>query len=139
MESFGSASSNLSSFDLTINEDSIGGSSSERPIGLKKGKGKRKKDKQLSRIIQQNEQLVEIFTKGNSDLQQCQATQIQKAEVTEFKEENKILFKYLSFISDLNLRDFFCSEQIRIMQKRSQGQGFPQRQQGEGFHVQRFE
>ena len=76
VKSPGSASPNLSSFDLNINEDGIGGSSSERPIGVKKAKGKRKKDEQLSRIIQQNEQLVEIFTKGNSDLQRCQATQI---------------------------------------------------------------
>ena len=60
---------------------------------------------------------------------------MRKLQVTEFKEENKILLKDLSSISDPNLREFFRSEQIRIMQKRTQEQGRSQRQ-GEGSHTQ---
>ena len=44
VESPGSASAGLSSFDLNINEEGIGGISIERPIRVKKTKGKRKND-----------------------------------------------------------------------------------------------
>ena len=74
--------------------------------------------------------------KGNLDFQQFQAAQMQKAKGTEFKDENKILFKDLSSISDPNLREFFHSEQVRIMPKRTQRQGFQQGQQGEKSHFQ---
>ena len=43
VESPGSASAGLSSFDLNINEEGIGGTSTERPIGVKKSKRKKKK------------------------------------------------------------------------------------------------
>ena len=48
--------------------------------------------------------------------------QMQKLVVSEFKEENKILYKDLNSIADLNLREFTRNEQLRIMQKRTQGQ-----------------
>ena len=43
--------------------------------------------------------------------------------VKEFREENKILFTNLNSITDLVLREFMRSEQLRIMRKRAQQQG----------------
>ena len=46
-----SASPGLSSFALNLDDDNVGGSSSQRPVGIKKAKLKRKSDEQVSVVI----------------------------------------------------------------------------------------
>ena len=58
--------------------------------------------------------------------------QIRKIATSEFKEKNKILYKDLNSIADLNLRKFTRNEQLRIMQKRTQEQGLGVGSQGQG-------
>ncbi|KAL5537964.1 hypothetical protein UlMin_044097 [Ulmus minor] len=66
-ESPTSATPGLSDFSLNINNEEIGGSSAERPIGVKKAKLKRKNDEQLATVLDtikgENQQLVEILKK----------------------------------------------------------------------------
>ncbi|KAL5553590.1 hypothetical protein UlMin_040991 [Ulmus minor] len=66
-ESPTSATPGLSDFSLNINNEEIGGSSAERPIGVKKAKLKRKNDKQLATVLDtikgENQQLVKILKK----------------------------------------------------------------------------
>ena len=66
-----SASPGLSSSFPNMDDESLGGTSSERPIGVKKAKLKRKNDEQLSSIInsfkEENQQLLEMFKKTTLD------------------------------------------------------------------------
>ena len=122
-ESPTSATPGLFDFSLNMNEEEIGGSLAQQPIGVKKAKLKRKKDEQLIIVLDtikgEIQQLVEILKKGNSDRQQNfdqnYQMQMQKIAASVFKEENKILYMDLNSIADLNLREFTQNEQLRIM------------------------
>ncbi|KAL5557507.1 hypothetical protein UlMin_039743 [Ulmus minor] len=139
-ESPTSATPGLSDFSLNINNEEIGGSSAERPIGVKKAKLKRKNDEQLATVLDtikgENQQLVEILKKGNLDRQQNfdqnYQLQMQKIAASVFKEENKILYMDLNSIANLNVREFTRNEKLRIMQKRAQEQGLGAGSQGQG-------
>ena len=67
------ASPGLSSSPPTLNDDNVGGTSSERPIGVKKAKLKRKNDEEMSSIINSfeegNRRLLEMFKKTTLDRQ----------------------------------------------------------------------
>ena len=66
-----SASPGLSSSFPNLDDEGFGGTSSERPIGVRKAKLKRKNDEQLSYIInsfkEENQQLLEMFKKTTLD------------------------------------------------------------------------
>ncbi|PON83487.1 hypothetical protein TorRG33x02_207590 [Trema orientale] len=77
-----------------------------------------------------NQKFLELQKKTNSDRQQNYELQVLRAQneskklaVTEYREDNKILFTDLDSIKDPNLREFMRSEQSRIMRKRAQQQG----------------
>ena len=67
-ESPTSASPGLSSFSLNINDEHVDDCSTQRPIGVKKAKGKRKVEDQNSLVIntikEDNRQLYEILQKA---------------------------------------------------------------------------
>ncbi|XP_047330998.1 uncharacterized protein LOC124934504 [Impatiens glandulifera] len=115
------ASPGVSSFSLNLN-DSVIGSPSERPIGVKKAKLKRKSDDNTSLHIngmqETSEKMVEELRRINEQMQYHNA-------LKEIKEENKILLKDLSKIRDPQLRTFIEAEQARIMEKRAQNQDQP--------------
>ncbi|XP_031255851.1 uncharacterized protein LOC116113824 [Pistacia vera] len=64
-----SVSCDMSSYSLNINDEDIGGSSAQRPIGVKKAKLKRKNNEEVSNQIEtiqeENRQLAAIFNRGN--------------------------------------------------------------------------
>lgn len=105
----------MSAFDINLTDEEIGTTSTGRPIGVKKAKGKRKHEEGIAKIIQQNNELVELMKKKNQDSQR-------KLSFAEYKEDNKILLKDLNSISDPNLREFVRGEQTRIMPKRLEEQ-----------------
>ena len=84
----------------------------------------------INTMHQDNQECLEVLKKGNSDRQQNYELQILRAQneskkiaVTEYREDNKILFTDLDSIKDPNLREFMRSEHARIMRKRAQQQG----------------
>ncbi|KAL2529861.1 hypothetical protein Fot_22462 [Forsythia ovata] len=146
-ESPSSASPGLSSFSLQINEENVSGTSTGRPIGIKKVKGKKKIEEEntivIEEIREQNRQLSERLTKGNNDKQQNYHIQMLRAQteakkvdvaaqkvavaakkvavaVAEIREENRVLLTNLNDVADPNLREFIRSEQKRIVQKISE-------------------
>ncbi|XP_047309134.1 uncharacterized protein LOC124912542 [Impatiens glandulifera] len=120
-DSVGQASPGVSSFSINLN-DSVIGSPSERPIGVKKAKLKRKSDDNTSLHIngmqETSEKMVEELRRINEQMQYHNA-------LKEIKEENKILLKDSSKIRDPQLRTFIEAEQARIMEKRAQNQDQP--------------
>ena len=74
LESPISASPGLSSSPPTLNDDNVGGTSSERPTRVKKAKLKRKNDEEMSSIINSfeegNRRLLEMFKKTTLDMQE---------------------------------------------------------------------
>ena len=119
------ASPVMSSFNVNLTDDdvgdAIGGSSSQRPIGVKKAKLKKKCDDSLSLLVktikEENEKLVQALNMGDSKLDQnyeLQAKRVQNEErkltLKEVKEENRILYMNLDAITDLNLREFTRAE-----------------------------
>ena len=124
-----SASPGLSSFSPNLDDDSFGGTSSQRPIGVKKAKLKRKNDEQMSSTFnnmrEDNRQLMEILKKTSLERQEQLDIQRQNLVLRKEKEENKILLKDLNSIADSNVREFFRAEQARIVQKRNQQQQGP--------------
>ncbi|GAY62248.1 hypothetical protein CUMW_216260 [Citrus unshiu] len=118
LESPTSTSPGLSSFSLNINDEHVDDCSTQRPIRVKKGKGKRKVEDQNSLIIdtikENNRRLYEIFKKGSEDRQQNYQIQMiraqnekKKLEMVTYREENKILLKYLNSISDPSFCQYF--------------------------------
>ena len=81
----------------------------------------------IQSIVENNREITQILKKGSDDRQRIYEIQMLRAEteskkvaVAEFREENKILLKDLDSIPDPSLREFIRSEQLRIMEKRSQ-------------------
>ncbi|XP_017248002.1 uncharacterized protein LOC108219195 [Daucus carota subsp. sativus] len=129
-ESPTSASPGLSSFSPDINDLSVDGSSSQRPIGVKKAKEKRKVEEHTSAIIdtikEEQRQVIEILKKNSADRQQNYEIQMlraqnekRKLDMAPYLAENKILIKDLNSIDDPILREHFRNEQLKILQKRS--------------------
>ena len=125
-----SASPRLSSFNVNLIDDDVGGGvkgcSSQRPVGVKK---KIKENESLCTIVktikEQNKKLVEALNEGDSRLDQNYELQMRRVQneekklaLKELKEENKILYMNLDAITNPNLREFTRSKQIRIIQKR---------------------
>ncbi|XP_062118738.1 glutathione S-transferase T3-like [Humulus lupulus] len=89
-----SASTGMSSFDLNINNEEIITNSTERPIGVKKGKAKQLGDDQFNKLMEQSKKLVQVIEKSNTD----------RNERYKRKTEDKILFTDLDSISDPEFR-----------------------------------
>ncbi|XP_059298710.1 uncharacterized protein LOC132051587 [Lycium ferocissimum] len=88
------SSPNLSSFSLNLNEDVAGDStSSQRPIGVKKAKLRRKIEEGFSSAMQmvqsENNRLVELLAKSGADRQRDLEMKDRALKLKEFKEENK--------------------------------------------------
>ncbi|KAH9669959.1 NAM-associated domain-containing protein [Citrus sinensis] len=83
-ESPTSASPGLSSFSLNINDEYVDDCSTQRPIGVKNAKGKRKVEDQNSLVIntikENNRRLYEILKKGSEDRQQNYQIQMIRAQ-----------------------------------------------------------
>ena len=118
------ASPGLSSFSPNLDDDGFCGISSQRPVGVKKDKLKRKNDEQISftlnRSTKQNDQLMEMLKKTSLDRQTQMNIQQKNLVLRKIKEENKILFRDLDAIADPKLREFIRAEQERIMHKRTE-------------------
>jgi len=131
------SSPNLSSFSLNLNENFSGHyTSSERPIGVKKSKLKRSKDKGLSSAMKlfetENNRLGKMLSESATSKQQDGERLDRYIKAKEFRDETKILMKNLETISDPNVREYLHREQQRILEKRnrqSQPQSQPQSQQ----------
>ncbi|XP_060176387.1 uncharacterized protein LOC132606770 isoform X2 [Lycium barbarum] len=125
--------------DVDVGGDST---SSQRPIGVKKAKLKRKIEEDFSSAVQmvqsENNRLVELLAKSDADRQRDLEMKDRALKLKEFKEENKILLSNLDSIGDPNIRAFIRQEQKRIMDKRSQQFQQPQPQQSSAPYTQYF-
>ncbi|KAG8640987.1 hypothetical protein MANES_13G094101v8 [Manihot esculenta] len=108
-------SSNLSSFSIHLNEDIAGYyTSSDRPLGVKKAKLKKKLESfssALKCLHADNEKLVESL-----------ANAIAEREKGRLMRKNKILLLDLNSIFDPIAHKTFRQEKIRISEKRAQRQ-----------------
>ncbi|XP_073057026.1 uncharacterized protein [Primulina eburnea] len=140
-----SASPSLSQFELNLSDENIGGSSSQRPLGVKKAKLKKKKDEFFSQTIESmragQEKIIEMIQHGTVCREQINEMQMQRMqqtqrkleqnetkieqnrqllELTRFQEENKILLIDLNSIQEPLLRENFRAEQLRILNERDE-------------------
>ncbi|GFQ03467.1 glutathione s-transferase t3 [Phtheirospermum japonicum] len=127
----------LSSFSINLSDENeninSGGSSSQRPKGVKKSKLKRKQNEDASifakTLKEENEKFREILlssaAKRDRDIE-VQMKKIEaknrKSKINELMREDNILIINLDTISDPVRREFFRLEQNQIMQKRRQAQ-----------------
>ena len=123
----------ISSFAIDLDDDTSGGTSSQRPIGVKKAKLKRKvhdnMSEEFTKIRNDNEELKEILKKTN-DQRQAQIDaqqkhiemQRRKLDLKEKEMELKIMLQDPNGITDPNRRAYIISEQARITQKRYEQQ-----------------
>ena len=123
-------SSNLSSFSIHLNEDIAGDyTSSDRPLGVKKAKLKKKLDESFSSALKclhaNNEKFVESLANATAEREKGRLMKSRALDLKEFKEENKILLLDLNSISDSIARETFRQEKIRISEKRAQRQQPP--------------
>ncbi|CAN8237258.1 unnamed protein product [Cochlearia groenlandica] len=113
----------LSPFSLNLNDKIIGGSSSERPSGVKKSKAKRKLDDQTQAVIntleEGNKQLLEQLKETNAQRKQQLEIQNKNFALRQLKEEHKILTCDLSSILDPNARVYIQAQKEQILQKGS--------------------
>ncbi|XP_020871812.1 uncharacterized protein LOC110225883 [Arabidopsis lyrata subsp. lyrata] len=120
------ASPGLSSFSLNLDgdDDNIGGSPSQHPMGVKKSKLKRKIDDQTSIIIntleEGNKQLLEQLKKTSAQRQQHLEIQSKNYALKELKADNKMLLQDLNSIEDPEIRAYVQAEKARILQKRNE-------------------
>lgn len=116
------ASPGLSSLNLDGEEEIIGGSLSQRPIGIKKFKRKRRRDDQTSYVIktleERNRQLLEQLNKTNEQKQHRLEIHSKNYALKKLKEENKFLLQNLNSIQHPNIRAYVQTEQTRILKKR---------------------
>ncbi|XP_028548065.1 uncharacterized protein LOC114578769 [Dendrobium catenatum] len=114
----------ISTFSLNLDDEeySVRGSQSERPIGVKKAKLKRKIDDEMSTFIKTledgNKELIEQLKRTSAQRQHHMELQAKNYVLKEMKEENKILFQDVSSIQNPAVRAFVQAEQARILEKR---------------------
>lgn len=93
----------LSQFSLNIDEV-VGGSSFERPIGIKKTKLKRKLDEKfsssLNRLNDDNAKITEMFEMSTADRPKVLEMQSKNLALQEMKYEEKFLMRDLNAITD---------------------------------------
>ncbi|XP_047313728.1 uncharacterized protein LOC124917316 [Impatiens glandulifera] len=127
-DSVGQASPGISSFSLNL-EDSNTGSPSERPIGVKKAKLKRKNDVNTSLTINEmqetNKKIAEEMKRANDHMQTQLDMQKKRYELKKSKEDNKTLRQDLSKIEDPNVRAFIRAQQAQIMKEKAQNESQP--------------
>ncbi|XP_075500208.1 glutathione S-transferase T3-like [Primulina tabacum] len=120
-ESPQSGSPMFSTFPINLSDDNIG-DSSERPIGVKKSKSKKKRDKDISQIQrtmeEQHRELLNVLKQGTAERQQNYDLQKIRLEQEERKMDERILYKDLSKITDPTLREYTKAQQQKILQKR---------------------
>ena len=119
-ESPTSAPTGMRSFDLNMNDEEVPINLSERPIGVKKAKGKQKSDEQFKKLMDQSQKLVDVIEKGNFERNELLR---QKVDVARMREENKILFTDLNSITDPEFRQFIQGEKRKIYRSRAQKSG----------------
>ncbi|KAK6117931.1 hypothetical protein DH2020_048336 [Rehmannia glutinosa] len=94
----------LSSFSLNLSDDNVDVFASQRPIGVKKAKLKRKKDDSVltvaDAIRDETQQLVGLLSNKSTDRQQNYDIERKRLDLLEQQEENKFLLKDLDSISD---------------------------------------
>ncbi|KAK3199830.1 hypothetical protein Dsin_023245 [Dipteronia sinensis] len=95
-------------------------------VEMNKATLKRKPDEECSKLLvsinEGNRQLLEILEKRSAYRRQDYEIQSKKLDIAEYRQESNLLLKDLNSISDLNVREFFRREQLRIMEKRAQQQ-----------------
>ncbi|KAG6428154.1 hypothetical protein SASPL_112403 [Salvia splendens] len=125
-------SQTLSSFPMSCDdgeEQILGGSSSSRPIRVKRAKLKKKQSDNSESIIatleKQNEQYIAGMKQANDNMSMFFKQQKNSHDLKTMKEENKIMAMDLSSIVDHDSRAYFQAERRRILQKRAQQQEQP--------------
>ena len=115
------ASPGISSFSLNISSDDAGGSSSQRPIGVKKAKLKKRAAEDNASIVatftEGQDKLVEVFEKNNLERQRTN-------DILERKLETKIVMMDLDSIKDPKKREFVDQQQRKIMEKHARQQNY---------------
>ncbi|XP_073038245.1 uncharacterized protein [Primulina eburnea] len=114
-------SGGLSGFAINLDEDNPSGGSSQRPIGIKKAKAKRKATeehlKDISTMAKCTEKMVTVMENAEVHRQQLIAVEKQRNAIMAFKEENKIL-RMNPMCVDESVRAYLIKEQQKIWQKR---------------------
>ncbi|KAK3221840.1 hypothetical protein Dsin_008865 [Dipteronia sinensis] len=119
------ASPGLSLFSLNITSDDVEGSSSQRPIGVKKAKFERRVEEQNSAFCdtlkEGQQQFMEVFKQNAGERQRTNDILERKVECR----ETKIVMMDLNTITDPMKREFVKQQQLKIMvkQARQQSQG----------------
>ncbi|XP_042028588.1 uncharacterized protein LOC121775566 [Salvia splendens] len=115
-------SQNLSSFPMSCDdgkEQILGGSSSSRPIGVKKAKVKKKKSDSSESLIvaleKQNERYNAGMKQANDNLGMFFKQQKKNHDLKTTNDENKIMAMGLSSIVDLDSRAYFQAERRWIL------------------------
>ncbi|KAK3188589.1 hypothetical protein Dsin_028150 [Dipteronia sinensis] len=116
------ASLGLSSFSLNITSDDVEGSSSQRPIGLKKAKFKKRVKEQNSAFCdtlkEGQQQFMEVFKQNTGERQRTNDILERNVECREIK----IVMMDLNTITDPMKREFVKQQQLKIMAKQAQQQ-----------------
>ncbi|XP_073304652.1 uncharacterized protein [Primulina huaijiensis] len=144
-----SGSPGLPSFSINLSSDeNAGGTSSQRPLGVKKSKVKKKRDDNVLELIstmkEGHHNLINVLQKGSTELQQSYEmkllvlqneqlklanqqkkfeTRQQQIALATLQEENKVLYMDLSTIGDLEMREIVRKERAKILIKRNEEHG----------------
>ncbi|XP_073049669.1 uncharacterized protein [Primulina eburnea] len=127
----------VNSFSINLSSDeNAGGTPSQRPLGVKKSKSKKKREENVSELIstmkEGHRELINVLQKRSTDMQQNYDIKLlalqneqkkleirqQQIELAKIQEENKVLYMDLSTIGDPEMRQIVQNERARIMQKR---------------------
>ncbi|XP_075489559.1 uncharacterized protein LOC142528398 [Primulina tabacum] len=107
----------LSGFAINLDEDNPSGGSSQRPIGIKKAKAKRKATeehlKDISTMAKCNEKMVVVMENAEVHRQQLIDIEKQRNAIMAFMEENKILRMNPMYV-DESVRAYLIKEQQKI-------------------------
>lgn len=126
-------SPNISSFNINLSEDnvdvtsfdvnaSVGGSSYERPIGVKKAKAKRKNDEvqavDFAKLQQNTQQMMGMMKDTIENRHQYFLQQQEKMAFYKAKREDKIMSIDLNAITDPDTHAYYKQEKEKIIRSR---------------------
>lgn len=107
-------SPNVSQFSINLDDDNSFGSSSQRPMGVKKSKQKKKMDdeiaKEIRKIRESNERLEQRLESVSGNRQRMEF-EMQR------KQDFKIMSINLDTITDPVSREYFMAEKNKILQR----------------------
>ena len=104
---------------MDLNNDE-GMTLTQRPIGVEKAKANLQSEKELDKLVKASRKMSKAIDKTNECLVRQNKIRTEKLAIEKRAAEDKVIFTYLTSISDPEVLEYLANEKHRIISKRAE-------------------